>query len=157
MSDLSPSNAALPHASCIVALLIGMLLANQAWPQDDLSHLPDPTRPDLGLNDMNAETKGGPFSDLLGAPVDEPPPPPQLSLQYTLISDKRRLAVINGSIIAEGEFIADAQIIEVRPEQVIARRGEKEIILSLARYQAKNEEPGPDTDPEAGEDNDVSK
>ena len=144
-------------------LVICMLLSSPAWAQDAFSRLPDPTRPDLGFGKPADESTGSLIGDLIGDLIGnsskdpETKAPPELVLQYTQISTKRRLAVINGKTIAEGESIADAQIMEVRAEQVVARRQGKQIILDLARYQTKVKEPEPGTEQAAGGNNDAPK
>jgi len=148
------------HASLIHILLVsGVLLPSLLWAQDDLSNLPDPTRPDLGFKNSS----GKKMSDQIGSPmgttdeVSTKALPPPLLLQYTLISPKRRLAVINGKTVEEGATIAEAKIIKIRSEQVVAWRLGGRIILDLARYQVKNRELEPGTEQVAGEDNDASK
>ncbi len=144
------------YASLICALSVScMLLSSLLWAQDDLRNLPDPTRPDLVFKGLNGEKERGLISDLMGSIGEESTQalPPKLLLQYTLIAPKRRLAVINGEMVEEGITIADAKIIKIRSEQVIARRFGERIILDLARYQVTSEE----SEQAVGEDDVISK
>jgi len=132
-----------PSAPLICTLLVScLLLSSQLLAQDDLSDLPDPTRPDLGFKYSNSERTDTLISALSGITGEEliNESLPKLLLQYTLISPKRRLAVINGKMVEEGATIAEAKIIKIRSEQVVARRFGERIVLDLARYQAKNRE-----------------
>jgi len=146
--------------SFLVHLLLAgyILLSSPSWAQDDLSNLPDPTRPDLGFQGSSGKKVGDLIDGLIGA-TDEASTKalPPLLLQYTLISPKRRLAVINGEMVEEGAIIAEAKIIKIRPEQVVAQRLGEQIILDLARYQAKNRESESGAEQAAEGDNDVSK
>jgi len=89
------------------------------WSAPAFTTLSDPTRP------MPLDRKARPVSR--GG----------LILQSTLVSPNRRVAVINGKILAVGDKISNAVITEINTYQVTVRRNNKEIVLRLWRKLAK--------------------
>lgn len=74
--------------------------------------LPDPTRPPPEfMRD----------ADLSAAPV----------LQSIMISPTRRTAIINGQTVRQGEKYRDAEVLEIRPGEVILREGNRREVLKL--------------------------
>ena len=86
----------------------------------DLStDLADPTRPNVKRERVVVNTK------VIAKPKEA------LFLQSTLVAPNRRLAVINGKTIYVGERVADAEIIEISPQQVTLLRGGVREVLRL--------------------------
>lgn len=56
---------------------------------------------------------------------------PRWRLQSTLVADTRRLAVINGRTVAQGERIEGALVREVRQEGVTLEIGDKRVELRV--------------------------
>lgn len=56
---------------------------------------------------------------------------PQWVLTSTLIATDRRLANINGTMVAVGTQVAGAQVTAIEPDYVRLRKGDKELILEL--------------------------
>ncbi len=57
---------------------------------------------------------------------------PQWVLTSTLIATDRRLANINGTMVAVGTQVAGAQVTAIEPDYVRLRKGDKELILELS-------------------------
>jgi len=74
--------------------------------------LPDPTRP--------ADYSGGATA---AARVERPSGP---VLQSTLVSPLHKRAVIDGKSVGVGDSINGVRVIDIRPYEVILRRGERE-------------------------------
>lgn len=64
--------------------------------------------------------------------------PRRLELTAVLVAPKRRVAVINGAIHREGDWIEGAQITRIEPQVVHLRRGGEDIVV---RLQARRAEP----------------
>lgn len=56
---------------------------------------------------------------------------PRWRLQSTLVADSRRVAVINGRTVAQGERVDGAQLVEVRPDGVTLEEGGERFRLRL--------------------------
>lgn len=96
MSDQTPLSCLLPGA-----LVVAMLMAaGVATAQQGLG---DPTRP-TSMTEPEPARKAGSG--------------PRWRLQSTLVADSRRLAVINGRTVSQGERIDGATVREVRPGSV---------------------------------------
>ncbi len=54
-----------------------------------------------------------------------------LKLESTLISSNRKIAVVNGSVVAEGERVKDFTIIEIRKDSVKGQLNGKIVTLKL--------------------------
>jgi len=52
-------------------------------------------------------------------------------LQSTMVSPLRKRAVIDGKTVAVGDKVSDAQIVDIRPYEVILRRGNQQSSLRL--------------------------
>lgn len=104
-----------PHR---LVLLVTVLVAVPAYAQDDLPLL-DPLRP--------YEPAASPIrGDIESAPQ-------RLLLTAVLVSASRRVAVINGAIHREGEWIEGAQITRIEAGSVRMRRGKEDFVISLAQ------------------------
>lgn len=110
-------SAKLPRRMCVVALLA---LCMPTLVLADLStDLADPTRPNVKRERVVVNTK------VIAKPKEA------LFLQSTLVAPNRRLAVINGKTFYVGERVADAEIIEISPQQVTLLRGGVREVLRL--------------------------
>lgn len=58
---------------------------------------------------------------------------PTLKLESILYSDTRKVAVINGKVLAEGESIGNKKIIHIEKNRVRLVSGKKELTLTLKR------------------------
>lgn len=70
----------------------------------------------------------------LGYPATKPAgtiSAPLWVLTSTLIATDRRLANINGTMVAVGALVAGAQVTAIEPDYVRLRKGDKELILEL--------------------------
>lgn len=54
-----------------------------------------------------------------------------LKLESVLFSESRRVAVINGKVLAEGERIGSAKVVSIGKDSVRLRRGGKTVRLTL--------------------------
>ena len=103
-------------ALALVALAAGPLsaAAPPAAP-NELVGLPDPTRPAVGAGATSGETYA----------------PGALVLEATLVSPGRKSAVINGQSVGVGARIGDAQVVDIKPYEVIVKSGGRETSLRL--------------------------
>lgn len=99
-------------------LLVAAALA--AGPVVAESELPDPTRPAVWR---------------AAAPAREQAP--AWRLESTLISPQRRLAVIDGRLLRPGDRLDDAQVLEIQPDRVTLRHGDRIVHLRLLPDQTK--------------------
>jgi len=97
-----------------IAALLLLLFVDiaSAHADDSLTGLIDPTRP-YSAGAMSSQSRGG------------------LVLQSTLVSPRRRLAVINGHAFSVGERIGGAKIVAIRSYEVILSRAGKQNTLRL--------------------------
>ena len=56
---------------------------------------------------------------------------PRWRLQSTLVADDRRVAVINGHTVSQGERIEGATVVEVRSDRVTLQKDGQRVILLL--------------------------
>ncbi len=98
----------------VLAASLGVVAAPLAA-RDDLANLPDPTRPAVGA----------------GAVAGEIYAPGALVLEATLVSPGRKSAVINGQSVRVGARIGDAQVVDIKPYEVIVKSGGRETSLRL--------------------------
>ncbi|MES2017257.1 MAG: MSHA biogenesis protein MshK [Pseudomonadota bacterium] len=106
--------------------LLAALAAGSACAQE--AGLPDPTRPPAVLS-------APPAASGQTAPVSAGP-----QLQSILISLRpggRRLAVIDGKMLRQGQRIDGAVIEAIRPGEVVLRRGKQKQVLKLFRPAAR--------------------
>jgi len=105
------------------AVVCGLLLAcGAAAAQDGLG---DPTRP----------------TPLRAAAPVEAAAAPQWRLQSTLVAAQRRVAVINGRTVREGETVDGARLVEVRPDGVSLERAGRTFELTLRAPAVQRLEP----------------
>ena len=62
--------------------------------------------------------------------------PERLEVTAVLISPQRRVAVINGAIHREGDWIEGAQITRIEPQVVHLRRGSEDFVVRLKARRA---------------------
>jgi len=96
--------------ACALCALAGTAIADA---------LSDPTRP--ATYSAPAGGGGAKAERAYGGPV----------LQSTMVSPLRKRAVIDGKTVAVGDKVADAQIVDIRPYEVILRRGAQQTSLRL--------------------------
>lgn len=53
------------------------------------------------------------------------------TLNSTLVGPERRIAVINGQYVSEGEMLGNARVLHIRNSDVVIESGGKRIILHL--------------------------
>lgn len=101
-----------------LVVLAGVLsMAVHAAGIDDL---PDPTRPrDAGATN--------------GAPT---------GVQSILISPRRKVAVVQGRSVTIGDRVGDAEVVDIRPYEVILRRAGRETSLRLVPRLGKTDKEG---------------
>lgn len=87
------------------------------------------------LNDPTAPPSGG-RSEASDAQKSRRQP---LTLQSTIVSPQRRLAVINSRIYLEGDKLDGARLVRILPGEVILVRGQDSIRLSLFGRSVKSE------------------
>jgi len=105
----------------IFIMMLAGLAGNASVRADDaIDRLPDPTRPSLAneAGDGSAIRQG-------------------LQLQSTMISTRRRIAVINGQRLTIGDRIQGASVTEIQPFQVTLQRAGRDIQLRLLPPLAK--------------------
>lgn len=113
------------HLLAVAALVL--LAAGAARAQD--GGLPDPTRPPAALSAPAQSGQAGP-----GAPSGEP------QVQSILVSLRpggRRVAVIDGKTLRQGQRIGGAVVESIRPTEVVLRKGNQRQILKLFRPAAR--------------------
>ena len=93
--------------------MIGLVLATPLWAGDLLDGLADPTRPSSRGAPMAGVSRGG------------------LVLQSTLVSPERSVAVISGQRLAVGGSIGGAEVLAIRPYEVVLRRAGKHSTLRM--------------------------
>ena len=93
-------------------ILLGLLVVIPAWAGDLLDGLADPTRPSRS-GAGEGVSRGG------------------LVLQSTLVSPRRRVAIISGQRVSVGGKIGGAEVVAIRPYEVILSRSGKESTLRM--------------------------
>jgi len=95
----------------LIPLLLSMLWLNTA--------IADPTRPPAWLgNSIQAAPQQSAGQSYL--------------LQQILVSEQRRLAIINGELVSEGQSIQNARVVNISFDKVVLRVGSKKKTLTLA-------------------------
>jgi len=64
-------------------------------------------------------------------------PPSDLILTSVMITKKKRVAVINGEQIVEGQNIGGAEVVSIQPGRVMLRRGNRSEELKVHQYDVK--------------------
>jgi MSHA biogenesis protein MshK len=100
-------------------LAMNLVAAGHAFAQDELADLPDPTRP---------STLEGTGRGAAAAPANQTA---RLTLESTIVSGDRRLAIINGKTLAVGAFINGARIKDIAPYRVELEQGGRLVTLKL--------------------------
>jgi hypothetical protein len=94
-------------------IMAGLVAATPLWADDLLDGLADPTRPSSRGAAVAGVSRGG------------------LVLQSTLVSPERSVAVISGQRLAVGGSIGGAEVLAIRPYEVILRRAGKQSTLRM--------------------------
>jgi|GEM_PF-2098815 len=106
-------------ATALAMLALAMLSVVIPARADVLGELPDPTRPHVKPARTTLAVRGGNATGVT------------LTLQSTLVSQDRRIAVINGKLLHVGERVGDADVVEIQPHQVIVSRSGVRQVLKL--------------------------
>mgnify|MGYP006358078315 FL=1 len=93
--------------------MIGLVLATPLWAGDLLDGLADPTRPSFRGAATAGVSRGG------------------LVLQSTLVSPERSVAVISGQSLSVGGRIGGAEVLAIRPYEVVLSRAGKHSTLRM--------------------------
>jgi len=99
-----------PKCRGLAATALAMLSVVIPAGADVLGELPDPTRPQVKPVRTTLVVRGSNVAAVV------------LNLQSTLVSQDRRIAVINGKMLHVGERVGDADVLEIQPHQVIVSR-----------------------------------
>lgn len=94
----------------VTAVWTGLSVGQWAVAETDLSTLPDPTRP---------------------ASVGEPEGVRSRGLTSIRITARQRFAVIDGRTVSVGDAISGGVVQDIRPEEVLIRRGDSVSALRL--------------------------
>ena len=109
--------------SLITALLLSL-------PVSVSSDVTDPTRPLFSKMKKPPATKTTPVRITT---VEKPAAKPEVYvLTSTLVSRQRTIAVINDRVVAVGDNVGRATVVEITPARVRLRSGTKEITIALA-------------------------
>ncbi|MDK1025184.1 MAG: hypothetical protein QGD92_13250 [Gammaproteobacteria bacterium] len=103
------------QTSILMMIVTGSMTATAESPHG----LVDPTRP---LGDLTTWQRVQ--SDLI--------------LTSVLITEKNRVAVINGVRVVEGQEIDDAEVVSIQPGRVILLRGDRSQELKVHQYNVKH-------------------
>ena len=98
---------------CAAALLLAFAPAPPAWAQSGLG---DPTRPTPMAEPDEAQRAAA---------------MPRWRLQSTLLADDRKVAVINGHTVSQGERVEGATLLEVRSDGVTLLHDGQRLTLRL--------------------------
>ncbi|GMR07389.1 MAG: hypothetical protein BMS9Abin26_0392 [Gammaproteobacteria bacterium] len=58
-------------------------------------------------------------------------------LTSIIIAPGRRVAVINGQSLSKGDSLGNVTVVDIRPAEVLLKRGEEDIVLSLIPVNVK--------------------
>lgn len=110
-----------PFARTLVAFGSAVLIA----PTTTAGDLTDPTRP--------------PGAAVGAAPTDAPADAGNaaLDLSAVLYAAGRRIAIIDGRRVHEGDAVGDAHVVEIGPDRVRLSRADEELVLDLAHRPVK--------------------
>ncbi len=112
-----------PPAGSTICMLCVLLSCLGAWAGDE--NLPDPTRPE-GFSHR--------ATGVSGAPVTLP------QLSSVLIGDDRKLAVIDGRVMAEGDVENGVRVRRISSDRVVvALEGDAQVTLLLDRTEIHKE------------------
>ena len=104
------------------ALSAGAALLAAAWlavPAARAQGLADPTRPPAVAGTLQQGLQG------------EELPPAGRQLQSVLLSHGRRIAVIDGNVVALGAMLGDARVVKITDVEVVLKTGEETETLKL--------------------------
>ncbi len=66
---------------------------------------------------------------------------PGWALHSTLISDSRKIAIINGRAFTEGERVGSARVLHIRSQEVVLATPKQQITLRLLPKNLRNAQP----------------
>lgn len=105
----------------IATVLTGLTIGRWAVAESDLSTLPDPTRP-AAVGESEAVRSRG--------------------LTSIRISEHRRHAVIDGQTVSVGDAVSGGVVQDIRPDEVLIRRGDAVSALRLMPELKRNASKG---------------
>lgn len=109
-------------ADRLKAVCAGAALLAAAWlavPAARAQGLADPTRPPAVAGTLQQGVQG------------EELPPAGRQLQSVLLSHGRRIAVIDGNVVALGAMLGDARVVKITDVEVVLKTGEETETLKL--------------------------
>lgn len=123
------------RAGALFCPVLLALCAATAWG----APLRDPTRPFAA----GGPGAGPPAAVQRSLPRTPPPSPPQAAprLSAIVFGEGRRLAVIDGRAVAEGERSGTAEVVRIEADRVVVRRDGKEMTLHLVAPVHKSSPP----------------
>jgi MSHA biogenesis protein MshK len=65
------------------------------------------------------------------APADAPQEAGGPQLQSVLISPRRRLAIINGTMVSLGDMLGEAKVVKISETEVVLQKGDETEVLKL--------------------------
>ncbi len=78
-----------------------------------------------GRNPFLTPEEEVPLGDPARLPVRTPPGFAPLEVRAILISEERRIAMIDGHMVAEGDLIGEERVLEIRPHAVVLGKGKR--------------------------------
>lgn len=102
----------------------GILLPVQA-------EIDDPTKPLFVKQKKNPETVSRKVSGKATVVKKSTEPAERFHLGSTLISDNRRVAVVNGKVVSVGDRVGSAKVVTIDSTQVVLKKGNRNIRLAL--------------------------
>ena len=122
---------AMKTVRAVSLVAVALLCGAGALAQDGI----DPTRPPSVMNApvIVPGAAGGAAGGNYVAPRAERRAPQLQSILVSLRPGGRRVAVIDGKIVRQGQRLGDAVLVDVKPTEVLLRRGGKTETLKLFR------------------------
>lgn len=78
-----------------------------------------------GRNPFLTPEEEAPLGDPARLPVGAPPGFAPLEVRAILVSEERRIAMIDGHMVAEGDLIGEERVLEIRPHAVVLSKGKR--------------------------------
>lgn len=103
-------------------LLLAVIAGSLWWTGLHADEFIDPTRPPMVLRSPGVEQKS---------------PATELKLDTVLVSPGRRVAVINGNVLREGDEVGGATIEQIDLQGVVINRGGQQVTLRLGLGEIK--------------------
>jgi hypothetical protein len=90
-----------------------------------------------------------PFRAAAGGEAAEPAsgPQPRFKVTAVLVSPTRRVAIVNGHALQEGQWIGGAEVVKIDARSVQLREGNREFVLQLGDVRVSAPRAGGDPGP----------